>query len=359
MQTPAEPSTPADPQATEARRRLHRRLFPEGIPRLWCPTVTHFQAARQPDPSRIARHLDTLAPYVGGLLVPGSTGEGWEMSDAEILELLEVLLELTPPRGMRLLIGVLKTEVPAMQRCLEEILAFLRRRSGAREDAEALSRCGVVGFTICPPKGATWSQPRLTEALSSVLACGLPFALYQLPQVTQNELAPETVAALAARFPNFHLFKDTSGHDRVVTSGVALGGVFLVRGAEGGYARWTRAGGGPYDGLLLSTANVFAPELAAVLDHLEAGRHRQATELAARLERVVQAVFQQVEGFPGSNPFTHTNKLLDHARAYGEKALLVPPPLLHDGRRLPATWIPPCVDWLRKEGLLPRRGYLE
>ena len=50
-----------------------------------------------------------------------------------------------------------------------------------------------------------------------------------------------TVAALAGEFPNFILFKDTSGADRVAQSGLDLGGVFMVRGAEvGGYSRCER-----------------------------------------------------------------------------------------------------------------------
>ena len=63
----------------------------------------------------------------------------------------------------------------------------------------------------------------------------------QLPQVTGNEMSPAIVAALAARFSNFYLFKDTGGNDRVAESGLELDGVFLVRGAEGDYARWPRS----------------------------------------------------------------------------------------------------------------------
>ncbi len=73
----------------------------------------------------------------------------------------------------------------------------------------------------------------------------------------------------------------------MATSGVALDGVSLVRGAEGGYARWTRGGGGPYDGLLLSTANVFAPQLHVILELLAHGRRAEAAELSGRIEAVV------------------------------------------------------------------------
>jgi hypothetical protein len=42
--------------------------------------------------------------------------------------------------------------------------------------------------------------------------------------------------------------------------------VGLLRGAEGRYARWSKAHSGPYDGFLLSSANSFPAQLAAILD---------------------------------------------------------------------------------------------
>ena len=134
------------------RQALQAEIFPDGIPRLWCPTLTHFQAARTPDPERIQAHLAALAPCVKGILVPGSTGEGWEMTDSDIRGLLDIVLAAAAEQGIRVLIGVLKTST------------------------------------------------------DEVLARGWPTALYQLPQVTQNELAPETVAALAAEFANILTF---------------------------------------------------------------------------------------------------------------------------------------------------------
>jgi hypothetical protein len=57
------------------RRALVARLFPAGVPRLWCPPVTHVSAARTPDAERIRTHLRGLAPHVGGLLIPGPPGK--------------------------------------------------------------------------------------------------------------------------------------------------------------------------------------------------------------------------------------------------------------------------------------------
>jgi dihydrodipicolinate synthase/N-acetylneuraminate lyase len=192
-----------------------------------------------------------------------------------------------------------------------------------------------------------------------VAESGLPLALYQLPQVTGNELSAETVQALAARHPGFYLFKDTSGDDRVAKSNLDFDGVYLVRGAEGNYARWTKTAGGPYDGFLLSTANVFARELDAVLQLLDEGRRDEAQTLAGRLSCVVEGCFELVRSFPTGNAFTNANKILDHLMAHGEAGLRREPPLLYSGVRLPATFVESAAGLLRQNGLMPVRGYLE
>jgi dihydrodipicolinate synthase/N-acetylneuraminate lyase len=350
-----------EPLATSrpARTRLTQRLFPRGVPRLWCPTLTHFAAKGDFDAARIRRHLQILAPYAKGVLVPGSTGEGWEMSDTDIQRLLDVVLDAAQATDIRVLIGVLKTNLPSVLQCLEATMSFLQRRAGVSSPEEALQRANVVGFTVCPPKGRHLDQNAIVEALTRVAECGLPLAVYQLPQVTGNEMSPEVIQSLATRHPGFYLFKDTSGHDRVAQSQLDFDGVFLVRGAEGNYAQWLKSAGGPYDGFLLSTANVFARELDAVLRFLEEGRREEAVALAGRLSRVVDGCFALVRNFSTGNPFTNANKVLDHLMAYGEAGLRCEPPLLHSGVRLPAAFMERAADLLRQHGLMPALGYLQ
>jgi dihydrodipicolinate synthase/N-acetylneuraminate lyase len=258
---------------------------------------------------------------------------------------------------LRVLVGVLKHALDDMLRCLDDTVQWLVSQTGAASIDEALSRSGVVGFTVCPPRGEQLTQTEIEDSLSQVLQRGSPTALYQLPQMTGNEMSPETVAALAARFPNFLLFKDTSGNDRVARSGLDFGGVFLVRGAEGEYARWTRAGGGPYDGLLLSTANVFAPQYARMLALLDGGRADEAADLSQRIDRAVQQTFAMVADFPTGNAFTNANKVLDHWMAYGSAARDYQPPLLYRGVRLPADYLDRAEQFLRAADLLPEAGY--
>jgi dihydrodipicolinate synthase/N-acetylneuraminate lyase len=341
------------------RKALVADMFPDGITRLWCPPLTHFLAPGLLDVGRIHAHLDYITESVKGILVPGSTGEGWEMDNGEVIELLGVVLQAVRDSEVNILVGVLKTETDAMLRCLDGTLEWLRRRAGTESDAEAMAAFGVVGFVVCPPAGADLSQQQIARCLSEVLERGLPTALYQLPQVTGNEVSAQTVHELAADHPNFFLLKDSSGEDRVALSPLDLGGVFLVRGAEGGYARWPKRAGGPYDGMLLSTANTFPRELRQIITHLDLGQPGKAQQLAGRVERVIDGCFELVADFPTGNKFTNANKVLDHIMAWGLGAAKVEPPMLHGGEHLPADLVPPAMDLLKQSDLLPLRGYLE
>ncbi|PYI85541.1 MAG: dihydrodipicolinate synthase family protein, partial [Verrucomicrobia bacterium] len=197
------------------------------------------------------------------------------------------------------------------------------------------------------------------QDLTSVLETGLPVSLYQLPQITQNEMAPELVASLAARFGNFFLFKDTSGADHVALSGKDFGGVFLVRGAEGDYVRWLTSAGGPYHGFLLSTANCLAHELHQMIEELAANRIDAARQRSARITSLVNDVFRIVTGLPHGNAFANANKAMDHFFAFGPKACDVAPPRLHAGSRLPLEVTRATGEALSRHGLMPAKGYLE
>lgn len=338
--------------APTTRADWHAHLFPRGIPPLWCPLLTHYRDDGSLDRARITGHLRHLAPHVKGFLIPGSTGDGWEMSDAEIRELLAFVVPEMERLGLHLLIGVLKTEARDAWSVVRDY-----GRALAAEITQHATR-NTPAFTVCPPKGADLPQEAIRSALADILSLGQPTALYQLPQVTQNEMSPETVAELAARFPNFILFKDTSGADRVANSGRDLGGVFLVRGAEGKYARWLKAGGGPYDGFLLSTANCFGRELHQVIELLKSGQRKEAQRLSDRLSAVVKEVFALVAGLPDGNAFANANKAMDQFFAHGPGAVRLTPPRLHAGSRLPVEVIRQAGAALDRHGFLPARGYL-
>lgn len=339
-----------------ARSALLKRLLPDGVPTLWCPLLTHYDDAGRIDLERIRRHLDFLAPSVRGFLVPGSTGDGWQLSDEQAQELVAGVVEMAVERRLALLIGVLKPTGAAMHEAMARTMRWLQQRAGSDDGVTALRSASVAGFTYCAPHGAALTQADIADALDSLLATGLPASLYQLPQVTGNRIAPQTVQVLADRHANLLMLKDTSGEDRVADSD--LEGLFLVRGAEGGYSRHLKLGGGRYDGFLLSTANGFGPQFAALIDHLRGGRQAEADALSARLEATVNEVFTAAAPLPYGNAFTNANKAIDHFMAHGPGARSATPPRLHSGEQLPAELIATAGAALERNDLMPARGYL-
>lgn len=342
----------------EQRQHLWRELIGAEIPRLWCPPLTHYTADGALDQERMAAHWVSMLPNVRAFLVPGSTGDGWEMSNNEIKILLDFAIELARKLDALLLIGVLKTDVAAMREAIAETLTMLKRKAGVEASMEVLKQTRVCGFTICPPRGANLTQEQIQTDLETILELGLPTAIYQLPQVTENEMSPALVKHLAQNYANFLLFKDSSGSDRVALEDRGQSNVFLVRGAEGDYAEWLQESTGPYQGLLLSTANCFSAQLRAIVTLLQAGKIAEAQNLSVRLTQVVDAVFGLVSHLPQGNAFTNANKAIDHFMAYGSKAEKMPSPMLHSGRRLPEKVIREVGKILSNAKLIPQKGYL-
>jgi dihydrodipicolinate synthase/N-acetylneuraminate lyase len=342
------------------RQALINKLFPSGIPRLWCPLLTHYRGDGTIDFDRMHVHFNHMVPWVKGFLIPGSTGDGWELTEDETLEVADFAIQQARTRKISLLLGVLKADVDAMKRTISSMIKMLQENPPEKQDAgQVLQANHVCGFTICPPRGKSLTQHQIEAGLSAVLDMGMPTALYQLPQVTENEVAPETFERLVQKFSNLFLFKDSSGQDRIATSDVYKGGVFLVRGAEGSYAQWLIGTGGSYDGFLLSTANCFSQNLSSLIENLERKELGKAREISERLTTVVSEVFALVQPLPYGNPFTNANKAIDHFFAFGPSANKREGPMLHEKIRIPHNVIQATSSILIHHNLMPEKGYME
>ena len=341
------------------RKNIIAATFPDGVPRLWCPLLTHYHDDGTIDFERMTRHLEAIVPAVEGFLIPGSTGDGWELDDTQTLDVARFAVRQAQKLGCRLLLGVLKRDTTAMIRTISALPGAEAAGQSKDNTLRILREKHIAGFTVCPPAGKDLTQSQIMAALGEILEMGLPTALYQLPQVTGNEVAPETFAGLARRYANLIFFKDSSGQDRIARSGADGGGIFMVRGAEGDYADWLKIAAGPYDGFLLSTANVFARELKALIAGLERGDRAAAAAISRRLTAAINEIFALVRTLPYGNPFTNANKACDHFFAFGTAAERRPPPLLRSGVRLPGGVMAATQDILRRYLLLPEKGYLE
>ena len=347
-----------DSAVKQRRLALIKHLFPDGIPQLWCPPLTHYTDDGKIDFARMTAHLTEISRNVKGFLSPGSTGDGWELTDDEVRQLLAFDLDIAKKLNVKILIGILKTDTRTAHRTIIDTLTWLQQRTGLRDNQEVVTKTPVCGFTVCPPKGKDLSQDQIYQALLPITQLKTPIALYQLPQVTENEIASETVARFAAEFENFYLLKDTSGNDRIALSDLDLHGLYLVRGAEGDYHKWLRASNGPYDGFLLGTANSFGPQLTEIINNIAAGNLDAAKALSDKLTALINEVFAYAAPLPAGNPFTNANKAIDHFFAHGPDALNVPPPRLHSGDHLPTDFLNKTAEALKRQDLLPTKPYL-
>lgn len=341
------------------RKSLISTLFQTGIPKLWVPLLTHYTKNGDIDPVRMIAHLEFIAPHVKGFLIPGSTSDAWEMSDTEVINLLNFILPHIKRLQLTLLVGALKPTVKEMHTLIEKVLDLIVTQSGTNQLTAAFQQLRICGFTMTAPHGANLSEQQIEQELTSLLALNLPIALYQLPQITKNTLSPRLLATFANQFPNFILFKDSSGEDAIAKSKVIDQKIFCLRGAESDYADWIRENGGPYDGFLLSTANVFPQPLIQIFRAIENKNLTHANELSLQLSKAVTAVFDLVQSLPDGNAFTNANKAIDHFMAYGPQALKAPPPRLHTGSYLPTPVLETTQKILTTNRLMPTTGYVK
>ena len=341
----------------EKRQALINKLFTSGVPRLWCPLLTHYRPDRSIDFDRMHAHFNRVVPWVKGFLIPGSTGDGWELTEDETLEVAEFAIQQARTRETSLLLGVLKADISTMKRMISSMINMLQKNAPGQNDAsQVLQANHVCGFTICPPRGKSLTQHQIEAGLSAILDTGMPIALYQLPQVTENEVAPETFERLVQKYFNLFLFKDSSGQDRIATSDVDKDGVFLVRGAEGNYAYWLTDGS--YDGFLLSTANCFSQNISSLIESLKKNDQGKASEISEMLTSVVSEVFASVQPLPYGNPFTNANKAIDHFFAFGPSADTTEGPMLHEKIRIPPDVIRMTGAILTHYNMMPEKGYM-
>ena len=318
---------------------------------LWVPVLSHYDDRPTPrlDQAGVRDHLRHLSPHVTQYLIAGTTGDGWEMPDPVLDDWLDLLTEpgVLGPRH-RILIG-------AFAASTEDVIERARRIE--RRVGEAALGARYAGLTLCAPVQADADQERIAAHFDAVLeATSSPLAIYQLPQVTRCEIAPETLAGLIAATSRIGLIKDTSGADRIARSGLDLGAARLLRGAEGDYDRVVKPVG-PYDGWLLSTANGFAPQLRAIAEAIAAGEAARAARDSANLGRLVTALFELAAPLPAGNPFSNANRAVDHLFAWGRGWRTRSAPRLASGERLPAHFLDAVERCLAEGGYGLGDGY--
>ena len=317
---------------------------------LWVPVLTHYDHDTNLDLERTISHWCHLRPNVRQYLVAGTTGDGWNMSDNTLMSWLNLLSDpIAVDTCDRVLIGAFAATTDAVIERAHRIEAHINEHPLAAD---------FVGLTICTPVDAQADQRAIADHIRAILAAtNSPVAVYQLPQVTGCEIAPETFAKLAQENPRIMLFKDTSGTDRVVNQAQPVGTVHYLRGAEGNYHQHLKPQG-LYDGYLLSTANGFAKQLRTIINAIEMGDTTQAGLLGTQLTQLVNVLFSDADDRQIANPFANVNRAVDHIFAYGRDWGDAALPMLANGRCLDREFLSGVTLRLKQAGLVIENNYL-
>jgi dihydrodipicolinate synthase/N-acetylneuraminate lyase len=310
---------------------------------LWAPLLTHYDDYGAVDLPRMLAQVRSLTSSIKQFLIAGSTGDGWEISDA----MLRSLVDLAQAGDIRLLFGALRGSTEAVIRSAMAIETAL---------ATAEGNATIVGLTVCPPVNAEASQELILDHYQRILtATRLPIALYQLPQVTGCEIHPDTMLSLIEN-PRVLMFKDTSGGDKIASAGAAEV-LACLRGAEGDYST-AQVPRGKYNGWLLSSGNAVPELLRAMATLLKEGRIVAADAVSERIDRIVVQLFAAARPLPFGNAFSNANRAADHIRAYGKDWREAPVARTVSGAALPTDLLDTTFALFETEGLVPATGYL-
>lgn len=280
-----------------------------GFPTLWFPPLTYYKEGGIIDSERMTEALEEIYPYSKGVLVPGSTGDGWVLSQCKQEDIVRFFL-----RGFEF--GRFSMMIGALKQTAEETIGSVRRwceilceESGKDDPAGAMQALDVKAFVFCVPAGIDDRDTQIRE-MSRILDCGLPMAFYQLPLVTGVTVDPSVIKELADKYDNLIIAKDSGGKDEMAKSKLLGDRLMLLRGAEGDPSGMILGDSPVYDGLLLSTVNCFAREHKDLMD----GKRSYAG-----YGDVIGEVFGAVTE-PVSNAFSDAVRAICWAKKYGSEA---------------------------------------
>ncbi|MFC4295701.1 4-hydroxy-tetrahydrodipicolinate synthase [Novosphingobium tardum] len=252
-------------------------MFSGSIPAL----VTPFRDGSF-DEKAFRRLVDWQIDNGSKALVPcGTTGEASTLSNAEHHRVIEVCVEQAAGR------------VPVIAGC------------GSNDTMNALlhmnfsRKCGAAAALCVAPYYNRPSQAGLIAHFSYLAEhCDLPIILYNVPGRTVTDIEPETVCALAKRYPDAIVgIKDASGDlSRVVDHRMGIGKDFCQLSGDDELSLPANAAGAV--GCISVTANV-APALCAQFQQACADNDfAKAREINDRLYPLHYAMFEDASPAP-------------------------------------------------------------
>jgi len=236
------------------------------------PMITPLTPGGEVDRTAIARLVAYLVDGgVDGLFVLGSSGEGPWLTARQAEQVVAATVSAVAGR-VPVLAGILEPSTP---RTLEAA------RVAEAAGADALVVTSPYYFAVDAA-----SQLRHVEAIAAATA--LPLVLYNIPQLTHNPFALETVRGMLA-IETVVGIKDSAGDDALFDQLLALRATRpdfrVLQGAERSTARAVLAGA---DGLVPGLGNLAPGLFAGLRAAARAGDAERALALQARVDALWQ-----------------------------------------------------------------------
>jgi len=347
------------------RDAIRKLLIGDEPSPIWVPLLTHYREAAEGaavDAERLALHATGVVRCSTRWVLGGQTGDGWDLSETQFDALLEFARrsELRQA-GVRIFIGVLRPTTIEVRALIDRVHRAAGTSPGATLESNVLRLAarGWAGICVCPPVGAGVTQEEIVLHYRDICeSARLPVAVYQIPRSTRNEITYATLVRMLGEHEGMIAYADFSGDDDTATSLGPGRGALLLRGSEGRYAGSLRTWGGPYDGLLIGTANCLGGRTNKMLEVLEAGDLDKAKAVGRSLSELIRRLFEAGAGAPVGGVSSNVNRAVDHCLAYGRAFHEFPSPILHDGSRLPERALADVATILDEAGLMRDTGYL-
>ncbi|WP_022886982.1 4-hydroxy-tetrahydrodipicolinate synthase [Glaciibacter superstes] len=238
--------------------------------------VTPFTADGEVDWKDVEKHIDdVITAGADGIVVTGTTGETSTLTDPEKIRLVEVGKDVAGGRAKIITGGGSNETAHAMQ---------LARQS---EKAGADGNMIVTPYYNKPTQAGVLTHFRMIAD-----ATDLPVILYDIPGRTGIPINYETILR-AAKHPNILAVKDAKG-DLAQASRVLNQTDLMYFSGDDPYVLAHLAIGAT--GLIGVTANIAPTPYRQMIDAVNAGDLKTATDAHQRLEPLVRALMTHVPG---------------------------------------------------------------
>lgn len=254
---------------------------------IWIPNITPFEKTDiyKIDYKKLAKLYDYLIDEqkADGIVPFGTTGESATLSEEE------------KKQGLKFTIEHIRGRVPIL------VATGTNNTKTTIEMTQFAEKVGANGALVVVPYYNRPNQKGLLAHFSAIAEnTTLPILIYNIPARTGVNLEPETIIALAQKYPNIMGVKDVACDlkqtQKLIEAKKIIPHPFFVLSGEDcqTYANFTMGG----DGAISASANVIGAEMQAMWQACQANQKDEGFAIHQKLEKMFQLLFQEPNPAP-------------------------------------------------------------